>query len=363
MKLMYRVFSKWMPAVVLTVALVLSGCGNAAQEDADGTESRSGSVHTMQMATFWPSTAFQVAEGHTWWIQEIEKRTEGRVKIALHPGEALLGAREIYDGVASGVADIGVTCPAYTPGLFPLHAAFELPGYNNDNALVASMTVDEGYTQIRDSLGIDEFEDVKVLFFFATGPGNLMTNTPIRNLEEMAGKSIRTVGGTVPAIENLGATPVSMPMSEAYLALDQRIVQGILAPNEVLTAFRLSEVVRYVTETPFLYNVVFMQVMNRDTWNALPGDIQDVFEQVSKESAEFYGRLLTEHTRKGLEAAVQEHDVEVFRLPEAETARWNEKLEPIIEGWIQSTENAGLPGGSVYDIVRTLDERYSGLYR
>ncbi|MFP4285897.1 MAG: C4-dicarboxylate ABC transporter substrate-binding protein, partial [Desulfovermiculus sp.] len=85
----------------------------------------------LSFATFWPSSDFQVEEGHMKWIEEVEKRSDGQIKINMHAGEALLGAKEIYQGVEDGVADIGSTCPSYTAGMFPLTEAFELPGYKN----------------------------------------------------------------------------------------------------------------------------------------------------------------------------------------------------------------------------------------
>lgn len=344
---------------VLTVFLALSGCRPAEAPDEEDRAAEPGQVFRLQMATFWPSTDFQVVKGHEQWIKEVEERTGGRVRISLHAGEALLGAREIYDGVATGVADIGTTCPAYTPGMFPLTAAFELPGFNNDNALVASMTVNEGIKRIRDELGIDEYEDVKVLFFWATGPGDILSREPIRTLNDMEGKTLRTVGGVVPAVESLGGTPVSMPMSESYLALDQRIVEGIVAPTDVLRGFRLAEVVNYITETPFLYNVVFMKIMNRDTWNSLPPDIQQIFNELNEEFAVSYGKLREDYRLEGLQFGVEEYGLEVISLSEEQDAIWRERIAPQAESWIEQMKSSGLPGKEVLDIARELDEKFS----
>ncbi len=345
---------------VFLISSGITGCRPVDEEDTESTISQE--TFHLQMATFWPSNDFQVVEGHEKWIEEIEKRTDGRVRISLHAGEALLGASEIYEGVVTGVADIGTTCPAYTPGLFPLTAAFELPGFNNDNALVASVTAQEGYQRIKEELDIDEYEDVKPLFFWATGPGDLITREPVHNLEDLEGKTLRTVGGVVPAVESLGATPVSMPMSESYLALDQRIVQGIVAPTDVLKGFRLAEVVNYLTETPFLYNVVFMKIMNQDTWNALPSDIQEIFEEVNREFAFSYGQLREDYRLEGLNYGIEEFNLEVIQLSDEELNRWLEKIEPQSETWVEEMESRGLPGKKVLEIARELDEKYSVEY-
>ena len=339
--------------------LILSGCSS---DDIAETDVQP-QTFTLSMATFWPATAFQVAEMHQSWIDEISRRTDGRVRINIHPGGVLLGAREIYTGVASGAADIGTTCPSYTPGLFPLTEAFELPGYLNVNATAASLTINEGYQRIKRELGVDEFDDVKVLFFWATGPGNIMSNKPVRTLEDMRGMEIRAVGGTIPPLERLGATTHAMPMSESYLALDQGLVDGILAPNETLRAFRLAEVVDYVTNTPFLYNVAFVKIMNLSTWNSLPADLQAVFEELNAEFALKYPRMMDEFSKGILEQAVLDDGIEVIDLSEEQRQLWIDTIEPVVDGWILRREGQDLPARQVVEMARELDMKYSEMYQ
>lgn len=316
--------------------------------------------YKLQFATFWPATDFQVANGFMQWCEEVEKRTKGRVKIVMQAGESLLRAKEIYDGVAQGVADIGATCPAYTPGIFPVTEVFELPGFKNDNALVASMTVWQAFKTL--PVMRKEYEKVKVLTLWATGPGDIMTKKAVHKLEDLQGMQIRAVGATVPTIKALGARPVSLPMSEAYLALQQGTVDGILAPNDVLKGFKLAEVLNYVTKTPFLYNIVFMKIMNLKTWNSLPPDIQKVIEEVSEEFVEKYGKLRTDFTKEGLEYGVKNYKIQVISLPDAEKRRWIEKVKPVVDEWIKKTEQAGLPAKQIYDTVSKIDHEMSKKY-
>ncbi len=344
---------------LLFSVLTMLGCGS---DDVAELEPKKETIN-LSMATFWPATAFQVSHMHQLWMDEIEKRTDGRVRITLHPGGVLLGATEIYNGVATGVADLGTTCPSYTPGMFPLIEAFELPGYRNVNAAAASMTINEGYKRIKQDLGKDEFDDVKVLFLWATGPGNIMSKRPVRTLEDMSGMEIRAVGGTIPSIERLGAATHAMPMSESYLALDQGLVNGILAPNETLRAFRLAEVIDYVTNTPFLYNIAFIKIMNKNTWNSLPPDIQTVFDQMNDEFVLKYSTMMDEFSEDILEQAVQEQEIQVIDLTEEETQKWLNRIEPVVQQWISRREGQGLPAAQAVEIARELDEKYSDMYQ
>ncbi len=343
----------------LACAGLIFGCST--ENDQDPGAELDGTIE-LSMVTFWPATHPQVDKGHKAWIEEIEERSDGKVKISLHAGESLLGAREIYSGVEAGVADIGSTCPSYTPGMFPLTEVFELPGYQNVNSLSASMTAHEGYKRFKDELDVDEFSDVKVLMFWATGPGNVMSKIPVEKLEDMQRLEMRAVGGSAVPVKTLGAVPHAMPMSEAYLALDQGLVNSILAPNDTLQGFRLAEVIDHITKTPFLYNMVFVKIMNKNTWNSLPEEVQEVFEDLNDEFARKYGKLFADASREGLQFAVNEHGVEVVELSGEEEDRWIERLDMVVDDWIEDKNMKGLPAEEAVRITRELDEKFSSEY-
>ena len=61
------------------------------------------------------------------WAKEIEKRTNGRVKITVFPGGTLTPADKCYQGVITGISDIGYSVLGYTRGRFPLAEVFDLP--------------------------------------------------------------------------------------------------------------------------------------------------------------------------------------------------------------------------------------------
>ena len=350
--------------ILLTASLLLTGCKKGTDSGSDNGD-ETPMTFELQFATFWPAVDFQVAEGHKAWADEISKRvseeTPHTVGFSWHYGGALLGPTEIYEGVASGAADLGSTCPLYTMGVFPLTMGLELPGYNNDNALVASLTMYEAWKQSAEIQ--KEYEDVKVLMFWATGPGDFMTNTPVTKLEDLSKLQIRAAGGSALAISALGGTPVSMPMSDSYVSLDSGIVDGILGPTDTLKGFKLAEVTKYITKTPFVgYNVVFTKVMNKNTWDSLPASVQKIFDEVNEKYVMEYGKLRTDHTLIGQQYAIDEYNHEVFELDPAERERWMSKIIEIAEKWASDTEDKGLPGNEILELYRALDEQYSEQY-
>ena len=91
-----------------------------------------------------------------------------------------------------------------------------------------------------------------------TGSGDLFTKVPVQTLEDLQNLGIRATGLSAKTLQVLGANPVAMPQSEAYESLSKGVVQGNLAPLEVLEGWRQAEVTDYVTLTPFFTTPYFL---------------------------------------------------------------------------------------------------------
>ncbi len=76
------------------------------------------------------------------WAKEIEKRTDGRVKITMFYGGTLTPADKCYDGVVKGISDIGFSVFAYTRGKFPLTEVADLP-IGMKSGLVATKVIND----------------------------------------------------------------------------------------------------------------------------------------------------------------------------------------------------------------------------
>ena len=83
---------------------------------------------TLRVHTFNSPKAIAVRLFLRPWAREVEKRSEGRVKVEVFPSMQLGGKpSHLYGQARDGVVDIIWTLPGYSPGRFPLTEAFELP--------------------------------------------------------------------------------------------------------------------------------------------------------------------------------------------------------------------------------------------
>ena len=273
------------------------------------------------------------------WCKEVERRTNGRVKISYYPGGTLSPAAQIYDSTAKGISDIGESVLSYTRGKFPLIEVMDMP-LGIKTGYLATKLINEVYNKFKPK----EFDEVKVLFLHAHGPGILHTKKPIYKLEDLKGVKIRSSGINSKIVQALGAVPVGMPIPETYDALMKGVADGVMVPVEALKGWKLGEVISYTTEDyGACYSSGMFYVMNKTRWNALPPDIKAIIEQINEEWIEKQGRLWDEIDKEGRDFVLQRSN-KFIPLSKEEDARWAARVKPILDEYVRDAKAKGLPG-------------------
>lgn len=312
---------------------------------------------SLTYSIFFPPSHGQAKVGETW-AKEIEKRTKGQVKITVLAGGSLTPADQVYDGVLKGISDLGMSCFAYTRGRFPVMEVLDLPiGYPNGR--VATAVANSFYQQFRPR----ELDGVKVLYLHAHGPGLLHTTRPVATLEQLKGMKIRSTGLSAKVVSSLGAVPVAMPQGATYEALQKGVVEGTFGPIEVLKGWKQAEVIKSTTDCPEIgYTTAMFVVMNLKKWNALPKDVQKVFEEVSNQWIDIHGKAWDNLDMDGRKYTLSLGN-KIIPLTKAESARWKKAVRPMLIEYSQTTTAKGLPGQKAVVETEKLIKKYGKVYK
>ena len=337
---------------LLAAALVLpTGCRK--DESADGQQE----TISLNYSVFFPPSHVQ-AQAAEAWAKEIESRTDGRVKITMYPGGTLCEAPATYQGVMDGVADIGMSCFAYTPGRFPLLEGLDLPvGYPDGK------TASRIATDMTRKYNPAELADVHVLYVHAHGPGILASKAPVHTLQDLQNMKVRATGLSSKIVESLGGTPVGMSQPETYEALQKGTVEATFCPIETLKGWKQGEVINSVTDTSCIgYTTAMFVVMNKDKWDALPADVQEILTAVSEEWVDRHGQAWDEADQAGREfIASLNPPREIIELDEAEQAKWIAAVQPVLDSYRAQADEKDLPGDELLsDIQARLAEAKDG---
>ncbi len=315
-------------AVLIAAASFTAGCK----------KSETGDTTTLSYSIFFPATHAQAIAAENW-AKEIEKKTKGRIKINMFPGGTLTKADETYNSVVSGIADIGMSCFAYTRGRFPVMEAVDLPlGY--PDGMTATIAANELYKIMQPA----ELNDAKVLYIHAHGPGLLHTKKPVKTMADIKGLKIRSTGLSAKVVSALGGIPVAMPQGSTYESLQRGVVDGTFTPIESLKGWKQGEVIKHTTNSVDIgYTTGMYVVMNKEKWESLPDDIKEIFTDVSEKWVKVHGEAWDNADKEGIKFT-KELGNDIIDLAPEEHKKWVEAVKPILDEYVSEMKKLNLPG-------------------
>jgi TRAP-type C4-dicarboxylate transport system substrate-binding protein len=298
-------------------------------------------------SSFFPATHVQsqLAEA---WCKEVEKRTNGKVKVEYYPGQTLTKADMIYDGVINGLSDVGFSVLGYTRGRFPLMEVVDLPlGYKSGPE--ATTVANAVLQKFKDRA----LTDTEVMYLHAHGPGLLHTKgKAVRKIEDLKGLKIRSHGTSQKVVKALGGAPVAMPMPETYQSLQKGVVDGAVYPLESNKGWKLGEVIDFATlDFPAAYTTTFFVVMNKDKWKALPDDVKKVIGEINKEWIGKHAKAWDESDAEGM-AFLKEKNKAIITLDDAEGKRWSDAVKVVLTDFVNEMKAKNLPGQEALDTAQ-----------
>nr|WP_245409978.1 TRAP transporter substrate-binding protein [Pararhizobium haloflavum] len=295
------------------------------------------------------------------WAERIEEASEGRVEIELYPSMSLGGRPpELIRQVRDGVVDIVWTVNGYTAGLFPRSEVFELPFIHTNDPVATNLAMRDLF----DEYLAEEYEGIKVLFTHVhAGQAIHTVDTEVRTPEDMEGMQVRIPTRTGAwVVEALGASPVSMPVPDLPQALSRQVVDGALIPWEIIPALSLQDLTDYQIEGADMTRfgtTTFQVSMNQATWDGLPEDIQQIFEDNSGEEwLREVGEIWREIDNGGIALATEAGN-EHITLSDEETEAFRTVLEPVVDRWVEEVTASGIDGQALVDAARAAIESHS----
>lgn len=234
--------------------------------------------HTLTMSHYLPPVLGLHVDFLEPYARDLEKASDGRIQVDIQTAGSSLGViTQQWDQTLDGLSDIAFGLHGIPRGRFTCTQVVELP-FLTDTVEEANNVLWGLYP---DYLA-KEHEGVKVLALMAHDPGVLATNgIRVEKPEDLKGLRIRVPSPFIAAmLEDLGAIPVGMPPGQVYENMQTGAIDGVVLPWAGLKEFRITEVTTNAIEIG-AYTTPFYFVMNEDTYNDLPADLQAAVDKIS----------------------------------------------------------------------------------
>ena len=340
-------------ALLLTTSLVVIGCPGP-EEEVSTTPSPP-KVIELRFSSFMPPFAPQV-EVYKEWAEKIKEATNGGVKITFYPAGTLLPPQDVITGVQSGIADIADVTLLDQADIYPLTPTLQLPFLPLGDA-------ESGYKiwmELTDKFPeMDrEYKDFKILFRTTTGSYALHTKKgPVRMPEDLKGVKIHASGGLADVMGKIGAAPMSLTAQDWIMSLERGLLEGMWMNWQGVYEMKCHEFLTYHTIFPSGISLgMALVIMNLDTWNELPLDVQVIFDDLSAWATDRVRQVAEVEAAETAIADMKEAGHTFVTLTPDDEQMWRKIAAPVIDDYLAKVEARGLPARAVYEEALRLSE-------
>jgi tripartite ATP-independent transporter DctP family solute receptor len=287
--------------------------------------------------------------GHPNYVQadqfarDIERVTNGRVKVTVYGDRQLGDDRDIIQIVRTGTADLGYASSVNFPLILKKVSfdALQLPGLVKSYDDLGKTLVGPAAIKMLDSLQSDGLVG---LAFSDGGQRNFLSRLGfVPKIDDMKGLKTRIV--PIPLHKEiwqmLGTNPVGIPYGEVYTAMQTHVIDAVEFNISSIAADKVYEQANYVTMTGhYFWPGLFFA--NKAKFETLPKDIQAAIIKVARESTPKWiagtkadeEKKIGELKAKGVKFANFEDRAKLLKMMQPLFDEWSAK-DPLIGEYIQ----------------------------
>lgn len=296
-----------------------------------------------------------------WYLDELEKRTNGEVEIRRYWSGSLNKVGEHLAAARDGTSEITLISPGYYQAELPVTRGLEWYfRMNRADALQrVCREVYDNFEPLRAEW--EQRHRAKVLYWTNWNYAPLVMREPIESLEDIKGKRIRGYGVATDVIEALGGTAIPMAAPEVYPALERGILDGVYGFDFVTAvAYKLHEIAPNFYDIGDGPHAPAATIMNKQVYDGLPEDVRRVSDEIV---GEIYGGKFTEIYEDVLARYVDtatSEGVKFATFSDSEKQRARELVQPAqVDKWTeQVAPQAGVDGEEMQSMISDAISKY-----
>jgi TRAP-type C4-dicarboxylate transport system substrate-binding protein len=313
-------------------------------------------------ATYIPES-FAMTKADLWFMDEVTKRTNGRITFEKYFSGSLLKASDILPGVSAGAADIGNSVPsAYNRQDYPL-SNITLPFVTDrvDSVTYAFKSLYEANPQFRKEY---EGRNLKLLYAPAYAENTIWSMKPITKPGDLKGLRVRAVLAIGDALSKQGASTVAVPWPDAVEGMRRGVVDAMsAAPFDTAVSGGLADIASHASDAGQMgVYAVSATVINQRTFNSLDKETQQVIVQVASEVPAQYFRLLDEvidASAKKVADKVKSGSLKVAFFADSDVQQMRASVaQEIQKEWIAVAAKGGNDGRALLDEYMALTRKF-----
>jgi TRAP-type mannitol/chloroaromatic compound transport system substrate-binding protein len=331
-------------SVVLGLVLLMGctdGGGPAGAAGATGEAQDLQRVYRWKLITTWPKNLPALGTAPERLAEQVRIMSNGRLDIRVYGAGELVGAFEVFDAVSQGTAEMGHGASYYWRGKLPVAAMF--------SAVPFGMTAQEMNSWLQYGGGMELwrelYEPFGIIPLVAGNSGVQMAgwfNKEINSLGDLQGLKMRIPGLGGEVLQRAGGVPVALPGGDIFTALQTGVIDATewVGPYNDL-ALGLHTVARYYYYPGWQEPGVALEALiNKRAWDSLPPDLQVMLEAATRMINDDMLAEFTARNAAALNTLIEQHNVQLRRLPDDVLARLKELSATVVTESAQGNDLA-----------------------
>jgi TRAP-type C4-dicarboxylate transport system substrate-binding protein len=203
-----------------------------------------------------------------------------------------------------------------------------------------------------------EWDDFKVIGFRANCDVPITSGKEkVETLSDLKGWNIRGVSGPPnDFITAIGASPVNVPVADVYSALQNSTLDATMSDWHAVLSFRMYEAAKYYADEQITVNSFYF-IMNKDSYNNLPADLQAVIDECSGQAMVDLDIDIFDRVEEEAKALIKDNGGEIYNLSPETRAEMQAIADQVVVNWIETQTAAGYPAQEIYDrMLELIDE-------
>ncbi|MEV9640784.1 TRAP transporter substrate-binding protein DctP [Mammaliicoccus sciuri] len=330
---------------MVIVLLFVYGCENSGNQVGAQEEE----VYTLTITTNVSTTHPFSKETIVPYMERVTELTDGQVQFKYYPSEQLGKSQDFIHLVRDGVIDIAHFNAYSYPSEFPITSSLmAMPGLVTTGEELTPMFNET--IRMDPVLEVDFLSNgVRPVLGMVTIPYDLYTTgKEIRVPEDLKGLKIMNHGGVFKtAIEHLGATPVTITVSDMYEAFDKGVVDVINHYPSTLNAWSMGDLIESGTSGAKIGAAPYGLMISEKTWQGLPENARTALYQAGDELAASSSKIFDDDSKSVEKKWIEQGQVN--KLTDEELKKWEKVHDEIREKWLAKQKDPKYK--EAYDLV------------
>ncbi|RLA02075.1 MAG: ABC transporter substrate-binding protein [Gammaproteobacteria bacterium] len=326
-------------AVTATAAMGgLSSCSKTA-ENCSETSSTKIKPIKWKMVTTWPKNFQGLGEGAEFLAKIINEMGGGRLQVKVYGSGELVPALQTFDAVSSGTAEMGHGASYYWKGKMQPAPFFTTVPFGLTATEMQGWLVKAGGYELWREL----YQPFGVRPFIVGNTGVQMAgwfNKEINSLEDIKGLKMRIPGLGGEVLARAGGTPVLIPGSEVFTALETGAVDAAewVGPYNDLAMGLYKAAEYYYYPGWHEPGTTAEALVNQQAFDKLPKDLQMIVEQACHAANMDMQADFTAKNNSALQVMVEQHKVKLRKLPDDVLIKLKELSEQVVAETAEGSE-------------------------